>query len=105
MTDEGKACFGLRASGTVTPAMDLYFDKTTILLLRIDWRKDQHKFSNWKDRDDWNRESACPRDRRDRHRITGISCTFINKSSACAQAYALKAHAHTCGSRPGKPQR
>ncbi len=51
MTDEGKACFSLRASGTVTPAMDLYFDKTTNLLLRIDWRADFYRFSEWKETD------------------------------------------------------
>ncbi|MEQ1750191.1 MAG: hypothetical protein ABL974_12255, partial [Prosthecobacter sp.] len=51
MMDEGKACFGLRASGTVTPAMDLYFDKTTNLLLRIDWRADFYRFSEWKETD------------------------------------------------------
>ncbi len=51
MTDEDKACFGLRASGTVTPAMDLYFDKTTNLLLRIDWRTDFYRFSEWKETD------------------------------------------------------
>lgn len=51
MMDEGKTCFGLRASGTVTPAMDLYFDKTTNLLLRIDWRADFYRFSEWKETD------------------------------------------------------
>lgn len=51
MTDEGKTCFGLRASGSVTPAMDLYFDMTTSLLLRIDWRDDFYRFSEWKETD------------------------------------------------------
>lgn len=43
--------FGLRVSETVTPPMDLYFDKTTSRLVRIDWRSDIHRFSEWKDHD------------------------------------------------------
>lgn len=51
MTDEGKAAYGLRVSGTVTPAMDLYFDKETSLLCRLDWRGDFYRFSEWKEHD------------------------------------------------------
>ncbi len=51
ITDEGKAAFGLRVSGSVTPAMDLYFDKETSLLCRIDWRADFYRFSGWKEHD------------------------------------------------------
>lgn len=51
MTDEGKAAYGLQVSGTVTPAMDLYFDKETSLLCRIDWRGDFYRFSEWKEHD------------------------------------------------------
>ena len=40
--------WGLRVSGSVTPAMDLYFARTNDLLARIDWRSDIHRFSNWK---------------------------------------------------------
>jgi len=40
--------WGLRVSGTVTPAMELYFSKQTGLLARIDWRSDIHRFSDWK---------------------------------------------------------
>jgi hypothetical protein len=46
-----KPAIGLRVSGTVTPPMDLYFDKTENRLVRIDWRKDIHRFSDWKDHD------------------------------------------------------
>jgi hypothetical protein len=49
LTDEGKACTGLRVSGSVTPAMDLYFDKASSLLHRIDWRGDFYRFSEWKE--------------------------------------------------------
>ncbi len=38
--------FGFRVSGSVTPAMDLYFAKSTGLLARIDWRSDIHRFSD-----------------------------------------------------------
>jgi hypothetical protein len=51
LTDEGKACAGLRVSGSVTPAMDFYFDKETALLHRLDWRGDFYRFSDWKEHD------------------------------------------------------
>jgi hypothetical protein len=51
LTDEGKSCFGLRVSGSVTPAMDFYFDKETSLLHRLDWRGDFYRFSDWKEHD------------------------------------------------------
>lgn len=50
-TDEGKSCAGLRVSGSVTPAMDFYFDKETHLLRRLDWRGDFYRFSEWKEHD------------------------------------------------------
>jgi hypothetical protein len=51
LTDEGKTLHGLRVSGSVTPAMDFYFDKETSLLHRLDWRGDFYRFSNWKEYD------------------------------------------------------
>lgn len=51
LTDEGRTAFGLRVGGTVDPAMDLYFDKETNLLLRLDWRSDFYRFSEWKEHD------------------------------------------------------
>lgn len=51
LTDEGKALVGLRVSGSVTPAMDFYFDKETSLLHRLDWRGDFYRFSDWKEHD------------------------------------------------------
>lgn len=46
--DEGKPVVGVRVSETITPAMDLYFDKATGRLVRIDWRSDIHRFSDWR---------------------------------------------------------
>lgn len=40
--------WGLRVSGNLKPAMELYFRKDTHLLARIDWRNDIHRFSDWK---------------------------------------------------------
>lgn len=51
LTDEGKTCAGLRVSGSVTPPMDLYFDKETTLLHRLDWRGDFYRFSEWREHD------------------------------------------------------
>lgn len=51
ITDEGTACAGLRVSGSVTPAMTLYFHKETNLLKRLDWRSDYYRFSEWQEHD------------------------------------------------------
>lgn len=51
LTDEGKACFGIKISGSVTPAMVCYFDSETALLKRLDWRSDIYRFSDWKEHD------------------------------------------------------
>lgn len=42
---------GLRVSGTVDPPLEMYFDKTAARLVRIDWRSDIHRFSDWKEHD------------------------------------------------------
>lgn len=39
--------WGLRVSGSVKPAMEIYFSKTNDLIARIDWRSDIHRFSAW----------------------------------------------------------
>lgn len=59
ITDNEKPLFGLRVSGTITPAMDIYFDKETGLLARIDWRADIHRFSAWKEHDGVKYPSKC----------------------------------------------
>lgn len=50
-TDEGRACTGLQISGSVNPAMKLWFDKETLLLRRLDWRGDFYRFSDWREHD------------------------------------------------------
>jgi hypothetical protein len=39
--------------------MDLYFDKATYLLVRIDWRTDIHRFSETKEHDGVKYPSKC----------------------------------------------
>lgn len=51
LTDEETACAGLQISGSVTPAMKLYFDQQTHLLRRVDWRDDFYRFSDWREID------------------------------------------------------
>lgn len=46
-----KPAFGLRVSGTIDPPMDLYFDLDSSRLVRIDWRTDIHRLSEWTDQD------------------------------------------------------
>lgn len=56
---EGKAATGIRIGGTVTPAMDLYFDKGTKRLAAIEWRADRHVFSDWREVDGCSYPSKC----------------------------------------------
>lgn len=51
LTDENIRCTGLQISGSVTPAMKLYFDQQTHLLKRVDWRDDFYRFSDWRELD------------------------------------------------------
>lgn len=48
--EDDKLTTGLRVSGTVTPPMDLHFDADH-KLIRIDWRADIHRFTDWKTHD------------------------------------------------------
>lgn len=57
--ESDKPAVGLRVSGTVTPAMDLYFDKADNRLVRIDWRSDIHRFSDWREHDGVNYPAKC----------------------------------------------
>lgn len=54
-----KPVFGLRVSGTVTPPMELYFDKNESRLLRIDWKSNVHRLSDWKEHDGVNYPAKC----------------------------------------------
>jgi hypothetical protein len=49
--EPNKPAIGLRVSSTVSPPMDLYFEKAENRLVRIDWRSDIHRFSDWKELD------------------------------------------------------
>ena len=51
VVESDKPAVGLRVSGSVTPHMDIYFDKADSRLVRIDWRSDIHRFSDWKEHD------------------------------------------------------
>lgn len=51
VTESDKPTLGLRVSGTIEPPMELYFDPAEHRLLRIDWRDDIYRFSDWKDHD------------------------------------------------------
>ncbi len=59
MTDGEQSLSGLRVSGTITPPMDLYFDQRDRRLVRIDWRSDIHRFSEWKEHDGARYPSKC----------------------------------------------
>jgi hypothetical protein len=49
--ENNRPAFGLRVSETVKTAIDLYFDKETNLLVRLDDRQDFYRFSDWKEHD------------------------------------------------------
>jgi hypothetical protein len=57
--DGETSAFGLRVSGTITPPMEIYFDTEKSLLLRVDWRSDIHRFSDWKEHDGVKYPSKC----------------------------------------------
>lgn len=54
-----RAVYGIRVTETVTPPMDLYFDRETKRLSHIDWRTDRHVFSDWKEADGVAYPSKC----------------------------------------------
>lgn len=45
---EDRPVYGIRVSETITPPMDLYFDRETKRLASIEWRADRHVFSDWR---------------------------------------------------------
>jgi hypothetical protein len=46
-----KDCEGLRISDSIDPPLEMYFDKHTKLLVRMDWRSDIYRFSEWREHD------------------------------------------------------
>jgi hypothetical protein len=59
LLDHERPLVGVRVSGTIEPAMDLYFDNVTHQLVRIDWRDDIHRLSDWIEHDGVRYPSKC----------------------------------------------
>ncbi|MFM7057897.1 MAG: hypothetical protein ACKO2P_13335 [Planctomycetota bacterium] len=51
LEEAGVSTLAIRVSGTVRPAMDLHFDPSTLRLIRVDWRDDIYRFSDWREHD------------------------------------------------------
>lgn len=51
LRDGEQPLVGVRVSGTIDPPLDVYFDSGAHRLARIDWRKDTHRFSEWRELD------------------------------------------------------
>lgn len=64
VTDNEKQLAGLQVTGSVDPAIDMYFNKTTHELVRVDWRNDIYRFSDWKEYDGTKYPSKCAMYRR-----------------------------------------
>ena len=64
MADGEKSLAGLRITESVDPAIDMYFDKSTYELVRVDWRNDIYRFSDWKDFDGTRYPAKCAMFRR-----------------------------------------
>jgi hypothetical protein len=59
VVEQERTAIGLRVSDSIAPPMDLYFDPSNFRLLRIDWRSDIHRFSDWKEHDGAKYPSKC----------------------------------------------
>ena len=64
VTDNEKLLTGVRITESVDPAIDMYFDKETIELIRVDWRNDIYRFSDWKNFDGTRYPAKCAMFRR-----------------------------------------
>ena len=64
VTEGEKSVLGLRVSGSVDPPLDLYFDAEDYRLVRLDWRDDIYRFSEWKDYDGTRFPAKCTMFRR-----------------------------------------
>lgn len=51
LEENGVSTLAIRLTGTVDPALDLHFDPTTHRLVRMDWRNDIYRFSDWREVD------------------------------------------------------
>jgi hypothetical protein len=59
VTENDALTRGLRLSGSITPPMDLHFTAADLRLVRIDWRSDIHRFSDWKEHDGAHYPAKC----------------------------------------------
>lgn len=59
VTENEALTLGLRVSGSVTPPLDMQFDAKDHRLVRIDWRNDIHRFSDWKEHDGTRYPAKC----------------------------------------------
>ena len=59
VTENEMPVAGLRITGTIDPPLDMYFDKKTYELVRVDWRNDIYRFSDWKEYDGTKYPSKC----------------------------------------------
>lgn len=59
VTENDAKTRGLRLSGSITPPMDLHFTAADLRLVRIDWRSDIHRFSDWKEHDGAHYPAKC----------------------------------------------
>jgi len=64
LIDSEKELAGIQVTGSVDPALDMYFDKTTHELVRVDWRNDIYRFSEWKEYDGTKYPAKCAMFRR-----------------------------------------
>lgn len=64
MIDSEKELVGIQITGSVDPVLDMYFDKTTHELVRVDWRNDIYRFSDWKEYDGTKYPAKCAMFRR-----------------------------------------
>lgn len=59
VTEAERPAFGLRLTGTITPEMDLYFDRETNALVRMDWRGDIYRYSEMREHDGFRYPAKC----------------------------------------------
>jgi hypothetical protein len=64
VTDNEKELVGIQVTGSVDPAIDMYFGRKTQELVRVDWRNDIYRFSEWKEYDGTKYPSKCAMFRR-----------------------------------------
>lgn len=59
VTENDQGLTGLRVTESVNPALDMYFDKTSYQLVRMDWRDDIYRFLEWKEYDGTKYPAQC----------------------------------------------